>query len=301
MISVVLAYHEEGQSFLMECINQLYDTIHISPFEIIIVDDCSSTPLAPIENVIIIRNTQRSGVGFSFDQGVMNSKYENIILMAPDIRFTDNGWAELLLKEIDEHPDSLVCTTCVGDNHKWCGATILIFHDHISNPRKLPHFRGLFEAQWLPYEDGESREVPCILGACYAVKKSWYNYIDGFWGHYLWSNLESYISIKSYLFGGSCRVVPKAETRHIFKKKGTNLHKIPQEAMVYNKLLIARLLFDDSDRYINFLGTDPNVQKAKRLFNSRIEDIARKRLEYQDKMVSNIDDYASKFSLNLRK
>ena len=241
------------------------------------------------------------GVGKAFDTGVVNSKYENIILMAPDIRFTDNGWAELLLKEIEDHPDSLVCTTCVGDSHKWCGATILIFHDHISNPRKLPHFRGLVEAQWLPYKDGESREVPCILGACYAVNKSWYQYIDGFWGHRYWSNLEPLISLKSYLFGGSCRVVPKAETRHIFKKKGTNLHKVPQEAMVYNKLLIAKLLFSESERYVSFLGNDPNVLKAKRLFNRNIEAIARKRLEYQDKIVLPLEDYTKKFSLDLRK
>ena len=192
----------------------------------------------------------------------------------------------LLYDEIQAYPKSLICTTCVGSKNKFSGATILIFHDHKSNPRKPPNFKGLVEAQWLPYRPGESHEVPCILGACYGTTKQWYQYIDGFWGHKIWSNLESYISMKSYIFGGSCRCVPSAETYHIFKSINTNVHKIPQSATIYNKLLIATLLFDDSDRLINFLGNDFNVMSAKIQFNKNLPAILEKKKEYKSKKFS---------------
>jgi glycosyltransferase involved in cell wall biosynthesis len=266
-----------------------------------VVDDFSSTPLEPIENTTIIRHTSRLGVGQAFDSGVKQAKYDNIILMAADTRYKDNGWAELLYDEIQLYPTSLVSTTCIGDNYRHTGATILIFHDHISNPRKPKYFRGLVEAKWLPTFEGESREIPCILGACYAVKKDWYQHIDGFWGHRIWGSLESYISMKSYLFGGSCRCVPRAETYHIFKPRTTNVHKIPQEDVLYNKLLIATLLFPDSRRLISFLGTDPNVWRANMIFQKNSALIQAKKQEYLLKTKMSMEEYVRKFNLDYRK
>jgi len=183
--------------------------------------------------------------------------------------------------------------------HRHSGATILIFHDHKSNKRKPPNFRDVIAAQWLPYKDGESYEVPCILGACYAVKKDWYGYVDGFWGHRFWGTLEPYISIKSYLSGGTCRVIPEAETGHIFKIGGT--HETPLEALIYNKILISKLLFPDSDRLIAFLGDNLRVQKAKHVIQKNIDKIEAKRLEYKAKTVFTMGQLVEKFSLDYRK
>jgi len=215
---------------------------------------------------------------------------------------------------VQEYPKSLVCTACVGLNQesaenmdinirrnksRVAGATILIFHDHKSNPKKKPYFRGLHEAKWLAYRQSEPYEVPCILGACYGVKKAWYEHIDGFWGHRHWGSLETYISYKSWLFGGSCRVVTEAETGHIFKKAGT--HETPQTSLLYNKILISKLLFDDSERLINFLGNNPDVQRAKRQIESNIVEITRKSREYKEKIVFPLVEYFSKFGLDYRK
>ncbi len=336
-VSLIISYHNETQSFLSECLLSLRESLSITLHEIIIVDDKSDIPLQPIDGVTILRQPIRSGVGASFDLGVRHAKYENIFLMACDIRFAKNGWDVRLLEEIEKHPKSLICTRCIGLNrlsrccnmiihdgqciqcHKPAldnmdleyrrtksnnrgGATILMFHDKLSEPHKPASFRNIIECKWLPVtNETESYEVPAILGACYGTTKSWYNYIDGFWGHRTWGSLESYISLKSWLFGGSCRFLPTAETGHIFKTQKDSPHKILPEDILYNKLLVATLLLPDPERYIAFLGSDRNLDKAKKLFALNQPIALKKREEYKAKTCLSLEDYCAKFSINLRK
>ena len=313
-LSIIISYHNESQPFLEECLKQVRDTVRVFPYELIVVDDYSDVPLELDDDITVVRHDNNKGIGQVFDTGVSHARYSNLFLMACDMRFIDNGWSEKLFAEIQEYPRSLICTSCVVLNANSPqnmdityrrtksivgGATILIFHDHKSNPKKAKNFRGLIEAKWLPHKSGESHEVPCILGACYGCTKQWYEYIDGFWGHRHWGGLEPYISMKSYLFGGSCRIVPEAETGHVFKKDGT--HDTPQESVIYNKLLISKLLFDDSERLINFLGNNPTVRAAKNRISLNITDIEKKREEYKLETVFPMCEYIKKFGLDYRK
>jgi hypothetical protein len=177
-----------------------------------------------------------------------------------------------------------------------------MFHDKQSNPRKEESFRGIIEAQWKSINvtsKDKSYEIPCILGACYGVKKSWYNYIDGFWGHKSYGTLEPYISLKSWRMGGSCRIAPQIETGHIFKREGT--HGITQESLLYNKMLVATLLFDDYQRLIDFLGMNGSVARAKRRYDADKSIILAKKEEYKAKMVYSIEDYVKKWDIDYRK
>lgn len=331
-VSVIISYHEEGQLFLEECIEQIRSTIHM-PHEIIVADDFSRIPLKPIKDVMIVRQPYRGGVGANFDLGVKHAQYDKLILTAADTRYIDNGWAGKLISEIEKHPQSLVCSACVGLNelssccnfqmhaskclkchnsaennmdiekrkakkHPQTGATILIFHDQQSEPKKPKSFRNIIEAKWLSFLDGESKEIPCILGACYAITKHWYNYIDGFWGHRWWGSLEPYISLKSWLFGGSCRVVPECYTGHIYKT--VSPHKVPYEILMYNKLLVATLLFPDSDRLIDFLGNNPFLEKAKRQFNANSAEILKKKEGYAKKTIVPMERLVELLKLDYR-
>ena len=316
MTSIIVTYHEEGLEFLTECLTQLVASIDIPDYEIIVVDDYSKEPLPDIEGIKVIRNTTNMGVGQSFDVGVAEAKGEYIILTAADMRFIPNNWVSKLVKEIDENPKSLICTGCVGLNKEkpenmdfekrrkvmsCFGATILMFHDKKSNPRKEESFRGIIEAKWYPLQDktkSKSYEIPCILGTCYGVKKEWYQYIDGFWGHRKWGTLEPYISLKSWLFGGNCLVAPHIETAHIFKRTG--VHGITQDHVMFNKLLVSTLLLEDSKRFIDFLGSNSILTRVKNLFYSLQESILAKREEYKKKIVTDIKEYCKKFEIDYR-
>lgn len=334
MLSIIIPYHNEGEDLIQTTISQIWETIDVFPYEIIVVDDCSDIPLE-LKGVKVIRQTENKGVGAAFDTGVALCKYENLILMGCDIRFQNNGWASKMLKEIEQNQNSFICTKVIGlnqysrcckedilpdgtcsachqpaidnmdidyrrDIQRYTGATILVFHDHESNPRLDESARLILDAKWLPCSEiKESYEIPCILGAFYGVTKSWYEHVDGWAGHKKWGTLEPLISLKSWLFGGSCRIAPEIEVGHIFKKAGN--HNVPLSTIVYNKLLTATLLFEDFDRLINFLGDNEIIRGAKLIYEKELPWILKKRIEYKKKTFVRMDDLLKRFSIDYRK
>jgi len=312
-LTIIIPYHNEGREFILTTINSIIDTIDISDYEIIVVDDFSDKPLEQINNVTILRHSENLGVGAAYDTGVKVAKSENLFIMGSDIRFIKNKWASQIIKEINDYPSAFTCTSCVAisaENMSFeerrlvnvvNGATILIFHDKKTDPKKSDTFRSIIEARWLPRiknRDIDSVEIPCILGAAYGVSKTWYNYVDGWAGHKTWGSLEPYISLKSWLFGGSCRIATRIETAHIFKAQGT--HNIPQYVLFYNKMMIATMLLDDHNRLINFLGEHPTIEKAKNAYNENIDFILNKREEYKNKIVYDPLDFFKRFKIDYR-
>jgi len=312
-LSIIIPYHNEGLNFITTTINSIKDTIDIDSYEIIVVDDFSDTPLQQIDGVNVVRHYKNLGVGVAFDTGVEIAKSENLFLMGSDIRFSKNKWASQIIKEIEEYPKSFTCTSCVAISASNMdieerrnvnvvnGATILMFHDKKSNPLQTETFRGIIEAQWLKHlknRDVDSYEIPCILGAAYGVKKSWYEYVDGWACHKIWGTLEPYISLKSWLFGGSCRTAPRVETAHIFKPSGT--HGTKQEFLIYNKLMVATLLLDDYNRLISFIGTNSIVERGKEIYLNNLDLIMKKREEYKGKTVYNYLDLFKRFKIDYR-
>jgi glycosyltransferase involved in cell wall biosynthesis len=333
MLSIIIPYHNEGRPFIETTIAQIWKTIDVSPYEIIVVDNGSTIPLE-LGDVKMIRHDINKGVGAAFDSGVGRAIYENLILMGCDIRFDNNGWASKMLAEIEANPKSLICSKCIGLNlySRCCneiiqvsgicskcnkpaidnmdisyrryklnlnGATILMFHDKKSNPRVTETFRGIIEAKWLPgRKETVGYEIPCILGAFYGVKKAWYNYVDGWEGHRVWGTLEPMISMKSWLFGGSCRMAPMVETGHIFKKHGT--HGTPQDILFYNKMMVATLLLDDYKRVIAFLGDNSILQRSRKMYEDNLPWILQKKKEYQTKIVLKPEDFFRKWDIDYR-
>lgn len=313
-LSIIIPYHNEGREFILTTINSIKETIDVPVYEIIVVDDCSDVPLEEIEKITILRHDINKGVGAAYDTGVKVAKSENLFIVGSDIRFIKNKWASQLIKEIDNHPKSFTCTSCVAiskDNmnieerrlvNVVNGATILMFHDNITDPSKSENFKSIIEARWLPRiknRDIDSVEIPCILGAAYGVSKTWYNYIDGWACHKTWGSLEPYISLKTWLFGGTCRLATRIETAHIFKTQGT--HSVPQHVLFYNKIMIATLLLDDYQKYIEFLGDHVTIKKAKELFDKNKDLILKKQEEYKPKIVYKAEDFFERFKIDYRK
>jgi len=316
-ISVIIPYHNEGLEFISTTINSIKDTIDVS-YEIIVVDDCSKARLSPVKGITILRHKKPKGVGQAFDTGVKRAKSDNLFLMGSDIRFIPNQWASKMISEMDNHPKAFTCATCVGLNSeseagmdmavrrnrsRRNGARILIFHDKQSHPKKPANFRNILEAQWLPVYKGESRdsfEVPCILGAAYGVKKAWYDHVDGWWGHRSWGTLEPYMSLKSWFMGGSCRTAPDIECGHVFKRSGT--HATPHHHLMYNKMLLATLMFDEhhSQRLIDFLGVNPQVYRGKEMFESVRKEIEAKRGEYVKKITVDPVEWCKEWNHDFR-
>lgn len=279
MISIIIAYHNDG-AILNECIKSIAQKTG-APYELIVVDDCSDTPLK-LKGAKVIRHEKNLGVGAAFDTGVAHAKYDNVILTAPDITIQTKGWDRVMIEELNDNQTSLICATCVGKRNYY-GATIVPFHEK---------HRNIVAAKW---KSEYTREVPAILGAFYGVKKWWYTYIDGFWGHRQWGSLESYISLKNWMFGGKNLCLDKIQAVHKF---GRHNKRIRRRNIIFNRMLIARLLIEDWREYFEYMGTDQDVDLAWGMIEKM--DLKAKIKEYKSKKYRDIEQFYKKFGLNGR-
>jgi glycosyltransferase involved in cell wall biosynthesis len=196
MVSIIIAYHNEGELF-REGVHQMLSTIDVEPYEIIVVDDCSSIPPPMIDGVKIIRHQANKGVGAAFDTGVASAQYDNIFIAGADIRYIDNKWASLMLQSVIDNPTSLICAAMEGLNpddengldirHRmtkkppYQGATLEMFHTKTKNKKIV---KTILSAKWKAIDKEATGviPIPCLLGAFYGVKKEWYRYINKWWG-----------------------------------------------------------------------------------------------------------------------
>lgn len=314
-LSIVIPYHNEGVDFIATTVNSIKETIDVTDYEIIVVDDFSDIPLK-FDGATVLRHNENKGVGAAFDTGVEIAQSDNLFLMGSDIRFVANGWASKMIAEIKNHPKAFTCTSCVALNtdapenmdinkrrlvNVLDGATILMFHDQKSNPAKNSAYRSIIEAKWLPHmkdRNIDSSEIPCILGAAYGVSKKWYDYIDGWALHKKWGTLEPYISLKSWFFGGSCRMDPRIETGHIFKKQGT--HGTQQDILFYNKMMVATVLLEDYQRVISFLPNNSIIKRSREIYNANLKGILAKREEYKKKIIVNQQEFFDRWGIDYR-
>lgn len=317
-LSVIIAHHNEPWSDMEEAIDSIKSTIDVSNYEIIIVDDFSNRPFKTKQDgVKVVRQKQHRGVGQAFDLGVSHAQSENIFLQGNDIRYLPNNWASKMIDYVNQKPRAYICGRCVGINRESPdgmnieqrmnrslrnGSNILIFHDHKTHPKKPANFRNILECQWAPRTTQKSglMEIVAVLGAAYIVKKEWYEYTGGFELHRSWGTLEVLNSLKSWLFGGSCQCALDVPIAHIFKSHGT--HATPNHHLIYNKLLVATLLFDDydRDRLISFLGQNPQVDAGKKMFEEVKGEVMKKRAEYKEKIVVDIRQFCKEWNIDFR-
>ena len=291
MVSIVITYHNEGQAFLEECVRQVHDTCRLSSYEIIVVDDCSDVPLSPLP-ATVIRNQTNLGTGQSFDKGIRAAVGETIIMMGCDMRFIDNAWALKMLQDVKDHPDAIVCTRCLS-----------LKRDRLSfdEARKKPSGYGCdlllsykedaLCAQWAPKLKSTTYRIPVVMGACYAFRKAWFDYIEG-WNLYRGKGaLEAFLSVKSWFFGGECIIDRTIETGHIYRDKDEHSRKLSDE--IYNKLLLDYWFFDKEME--ENIALSKAFMEAKKIFYDNLMEIRRKKKEYAAKIVVSKSDYLKRY------
>jgi len=263
--SIVIGYHNEAG-----LVQLLLDSIHPSireRVEILLIDDASTETYTYTYDQEIRRFQfgERQGIGAAFDAGVDRANTDNIILCGGDIVFKGGDWLDHFLSDLREDSKALYCSTCLN------------LHEHALSVDDSGIVKGygafiedfvpettVLRTKWLAETlSAESvYEVPCILGAVYAVNKQWYKYIKGFKGHYHWGCLEPYISIKNWMLGGSNKIDIRVETGHWFIVK-KNRFKPESWEIAYNKLLATLVLGGElKDKLFDHLNYINGIDKA---------------------------------------
>lgn len=311
-LTIVMPFLNEGNEPL-KTIETIYSTIHskdLSKLEIIAIDDKSNpffkTNLFSFPSVQHIKNKHRIGVDGCRQIGVNMAASNNILVIDGHMRFKQDDWFNKIQDCLNREPKTLWCTTCLVlgygnmDVHratdKYYGASLLFVNEDSDPSRKATE---ILEPKWIDKKQNGAYDIPCILGANYFFTKKWFDYIHGLNGLKMWGTSEPFMSLKSWMAGGKCKITTDIEIGHKFRKNApysTNIW-----CMLYNKLYLCKAILNEdlSNRLINKFDRDGNFDRAMLEIEKNKNDIDIEREYYKNTFVNSIEDFCNRFNISI--
>lgn len=200
-------------------------------------------------NVFYVHNKFRIGAAASKEKGAGLVATPYFLLLDAHMRFYDDKWVDRILEELHKNDSQLLC----------CQTKVLHKKDGIVVENEQPDVYGASLSfnhdeyipgiRWNNYRHIEGlgiSQIPAVLGAGYATGKKYWKRIKGLQGLIHYGCEEAYISIKAWLDGGGCRLLPDVVIGHIYRDKFP--YSVVSSPMIYNNLFIAETLFPTSMR-----------------------------------------------------
>jgi glycosyltransferase involved in cell wall biosynthesis len=220
--------------------------------EIILINDASDDgfdykAVAVKYGVNYIENHERLGVAASRDLGVELCQTSYFLFLDAHMRFYNHLWIQRIISELEEDKRTLLC----------CQTKVLAMENGLPvgcserTPLgaciKLEKSKEFVEPLWIykvPFDITQLQTIPivCVLGAGYACSKEYWQYLKGLEGLKYYGTDESYISMKVWMEGGSCKLLRDVVIGHIYR---TNKFPYSTEMKfrVFNRLFRAELFF----------------------------------------------------------
>ena len=222
--------------------------------EIILVNDASTDgfdykSVAKKYDAVYVENASRKGVAASRDLGVELCETPYFLLLDAHMRFYDHSWTQRIIDELEADQRTLLC----------CQTKVLkIKDDVVFEPKGLPSHgayielnsgQGLIEPFWVlqePAGTSHLQTIPtaCVLGACYACNKTYWKYLKGLEGLKYWGSDESYICLKVWMEGGSCKLLKDVVIGHIYRT-GKPPYDLDLKYRMYNRLFLIELFIPE--------------------------------------------------------
>lgn len=310
-VTIIIPFLNEGREPL-KTIDSILKTTNHRNYEFILVNDDPNDPVFIDElpdykdktNITLFKNPYRFGVGGSRNVGISNAKTPYVLIMDAHMRFTDNNWFDIMLNHAKQEDNVIfsALTSGVDDNDNLkknygYGCDILFKN---RGDYKEPD-DSILSPKWMKKNDSEiPYEVPCVMGACYMINRNWINHIRQFKGLKFWGSGEPCISLKSWLMGGKCKMIPEAKVGHIYRK-GTLPYILYNWYKFYNKAYLIYTLFpenmvEDALRELSSGKHGHEYNNAMVEFLKNREQIDKDREEYQSLLKHDIKWYIKKFN-----
>lgn len=307
-LSVIIAHYQEPEH-LVATIRSIRQTAPIENVEIVVVDDGGFYPdnkgghpvadFSKKENIQFIASPSRRGNAFCRTLGAKHATGDWLMFTDAHMvfephwfdRFCVHATADIEPKASET--TALFCGPYISSREEWEGVRE---PDVFYGARHYYWERGLSDGRaWdilgvLPLPEPActvglgSWEVPAVIGANYFVSKEWFKTIGGLPCQCGWSVDEWPLSVKTWLAGGSVRIMPDVRLRHILYKSGTGADGygkgMSQAQLLFNKLSVAyqTMPFEQYRRFTMNLPVSPKSPDLREAFD--MLEASREQLNY---------------------
>lgn len=256
---------------------------------ILLIDDCSTDNydyqnVARLYDCEYYKTDTNKGVAGCRNYGVHLCKTDYFVILDAHMRFYKDGWDELILKELKKDDKQILCSCTIGivinenyeyynedgKDRKYIGKGAYINFMHQYNMLTL---RQLIET----LTNDDLIQIPCILGAVYAMSTRWWKLIGGLAVLKCYGGDEQMLSISTYLKGGKCILLNNFISGHIYKTKRS--YEVNEEK-IFNLMFLFYIYFgkDKFNNHIkNFIKTysEKTISKITKIFYENKNEIER--------------------------
>ena len=303
-LTIIIPFLNE-QDEPRQTINSIYQTVNPKHIEIIAIDDNSkdSSPIPIRPEIRYIRNKERIGVNGCIQMGINLCNTDYICIIDSHMRFPQD-WYPTLIDCISREPNTAWCMSCMqlgyGNmdlskaNIEYTAASLLLV-DKNKNPNRPA--TEILEPKWMKSKPEMEYEVPCILGANYFFSKAWLDKIKGVEGLKTWGTEEPFLSLKTWMADGKCKITRKIKIGHKFRNSAPYSTQV--WTMMYNKIYLCKTILpeDLSNKLINFMAKDNSFKMAMAEIGKNKGIIKKDKAYYQSIFKVKIEDICKKFDM----
>lgn len=224
-LTVVIPFLNEGEE-LSITLSEVRRTAS-NNVDIIVVDDASDDnydykSAAKQFNARYFRHSRRWGSGPTKQHGINEVLTHNFIVIDAHMRFYDNTWWKEISECINSKANAIYCMKCKPWNAETKKELAIEPHGGAYLDIITENPPGFLNLHWIKHRNDKNIRVsaiPCVLGACYASSKQYWQWLRGFEGLWGYGCEEAYISLKSWMCGGGCYLLNNHTIGHLFRKK----------------------------------------------------------------------------------
>ncbi|MGM7719632.1 glycosyltransferase family 2 protein [Metabacillus sp. Hm71] len=286
LISIIFPTKNEGENVRLT-LDSLFSTQTKHEFEVIVVDDgstdgcCSFLKTYQNNDRVKLIPTKGIGAANARNLGAEKASGEYLIFCDTHLQF-ENWWIDRIIETLISEKSDAISPGIADMDHP----------DSIGYGQTLS---PKLETRWNSKQHSLF-ETAVLPGGCLAITRTVFDNVGGFEaGFKTWGHEDVELSIKLWLFGYRCHVLPEVTILHLFRKKHPYI--VRNNDVYYNLLRMAYLHFNDV-----------RIQKCKTLFSQRKakiielqvlqDDVIKQREIYFQKRKYDDDWYFRKFNID---
>ena len=198
--------------------------------------------------VTYICNSYRIGAAASKEKGTRLVRTPYFLLLDAHMRCFTLDWHNTIVEELQKNDRQILCCqakalekNCKNIVHERKVVTTYAAYLLFDYNYYIPDVHWIEDKKLWRLPD---HKIACVLGACYAASKRYWKLLRGMEGLMHYGSEEPYISLKAWLEGGGCKMLPEVIFGHIYRE--TPPYRLVTAQMRYNLFVISSTLFPTS-------------------------------------------------------